>query len=326
MKNLKSTAPLFLSKIFELLLTLLIVSGFTFCAFSLIPGDCAAVMLGPNATQEQLESLRHELGIDRPLIKQYTSWLGGFFKGNLGKSYAYSKPVTELISQRLPVTIGLSIIALILILVISYITAVVSSSYPNGIIDHILSVLAHTTFAIPPFVLSLLTILFTSNVLGIFSVGNYVKPSEDFAGYLGCLFLPAFCIAVPKIAMTFKFLRSAIIEVKSTDYVRTAKSHGISDIRILFKHIIPNSSVSALTVISIVLSDVLGGSLIVEQVFNLPGLGRLLISGINHRDFPLLQGMVLYLAAITVILYFLTDLLNYLIDPRLRINNKGGNS
>jgi peptide/nickel transport system permease protein len=131
--------------------------------------------------------------------------------------------------------------------------------------------------------------------------------------------LPAFAIALPKIAMTFKFLRSSIIEQKASDYVATAKSHGLSDIKIMFRHILPNSNVSSITVISLVLSDILGGSLIVEQVFNLPGLGRLLLSAISQRDFPLLSGIVFYLALVTVLLYFAADIFSSLSDPRIRL-------
>lgn len=146
-----------------------------------------------------------------------------------------------------------------------------------------------------------------------------MSPSDDFIGYVGCLILPSFAIALPKIAMSFKFLRSSIIEQRTSDYVRTSKSHGLSDLKILIRHVLPNSNVSSITIISIILSDILGGSLIVEQVFNLPGLGRLLLSAISRRDFPLLSGIVFYLAFITVILYFLSDIAASLADPRIRL-------
>ena len=175
-------------------------------------------------------------------------------------------------------------------------------------------------FAIPPFVLSIIIIFISSLIFGFVSVGRYVKPSDNFFGYIGCLLLPSFCIALPKIAMTFKFLRSSMIEQNASDHVRTAKSHGLSDLLIEWRHVLPNSNVSAITIISLVLSDILGGSLIVEQVFNMPGLGRLLLTGIARRDFPLLSGMILYLAFVTVLLYFIADVLIARADPRIRIN------
>ena len=291
----------------------------TFAAFSIIPGDAAAVILGPDATPAQIENLRHEMGLDRPLYVQYFSWLLGAFTGNLGNSASYGVSVSSLIMQRLPVTLGMSVIALIMVIVISYPAALVSSRKPGRIADQICSVLGHILFAIPPFVLSLVMIMCTSTLFGLVTVGRYVKPSEDFFGFIVCLLLPSFCIALPKIAMTFKFLRSSMIEQNASDHVRTARSHGLSEYRIEWRHIIPNSNVSAITVISLVLSDILGGSLIVEQVFNLPGLGRLLLTGISRRDFPLLSGMILYLAFITVILYFIADILSAAADPRIRI-------
>lgn len=315
----KQKALFILRKAVELLATLLLVSLLTFLAFSVIPGDTARVMLGANATPEQVAALRSELGLDRPMIVRYLSWLGGAFTGNLGASTQYRTSVAGLIVSRLPVTLGMSILAFLMIILISYPLAVLSSRKPGKIADQICSVLGHVLFAIPPFVLSLLLIYLFGSLFRNFSVGNYVGPNINFGLYVQSLMLPAFAIALPKIAMTFKFLRSSIIEQKASDYVATAKSHGLSDLKILVRHILPNSNVSSITVISIVLSDILGGSLIVEQVFNLPGLGRLLLSAISQRDFPLLSGIVFYLALVTVLLYFAADIFSSLSDPRIRI-------
>jgi ABC-type dipeptide/oligopeptide/nickel transport system permease component len=315
----KQKALFILRKAVELLATLLLVSLLTFLAFSVIPGDTARVMLGANATTEQVEALRVELGLDKPLPVRYLSWLGGAFTGSLGNSTQYRTSVSGLIVSRLPVTLGMSILAFVMIIAIAYPLAVLSSRKPGKFADQVCSVLGHILFAIPPFVLSLLLIFIFGSLFKNFSVGNYVGPSVNFSLYLQSLMLPAFAIALPKIAMTFKFLRSSIIEQKASDYVATAKSHGLSDVKILMRHILPNSNVSSITIISIVLSDILGGSLIVEQVFNLPGLGRLLLSAISQRDFPLLSGIVFYLALVTVLLYFAADIFSSLSDPRIRI-------
>ncbi len=315
----KQTAAYFFRKAVELLATLLLVSLFTFLAFSVIPGDTARVMLGANATTEQVEALRAELGLDRPLPVRYLSWLGGAFTGNLGNSTQYRTSVGGLIVSRLPVTLGMSVLAFCMIILISYPLAVLSSRRPGKFADQVCSVLGHILFAIPPFVLSLLLIFITGSLFKKVSVGSYTAPDVNFGMYVRSLMLPAFAIALPKIAMTFKFLRSSIIEQKASDYVATAKSHGLSDYKIMFRHILPNSNVSSITVISLVLSDILGGSLIVEQVFNLPGLGRLLLSAISQRDFPLLSGIVFYLALVTVLLYFAADIFSSLSDPRIRI-------
>ncbi|MCQ2502453.1 MAG: ABC transporter permease [Saccharofermentans sp.] len=316
---MQSKARYLAGKIIELLLTLLVVSWLVFAAFSIIPGDTARVMLGPNASEAQVELLREEMGLNRPLLSRYGSWLLGLITFNPGTSYAYNVGVGELMAQRLPVTIGMSVIAMIMVILVSYPLAIISARKPGKLGDQICSVIGHILFAIPPYVASLLLILLAGSVFSLATVGNYVKPSEDFFGYVGCLLLPSFAIALPKIAMSFKFLRSSIIEQRTSDYVRTSKSHGLSDMKILIRHVLPNSNVSSITIISIILSDILGGSLIVEQVFNLPGLGRLLLSAISRRDFPLLSGIVFYLAFITVLLYFISDIAASLADPRIRL-------
>ena len=319
MRDLTGKAGYLIGKLIELLLTLFVVSLLVFAAFSIIPGDAARVMLGPDASQAQVDLLRAQLGLDKPLIVRYGTWMLGVFTFNPGISYAYHVNVSELIAQRLPVTLGMSVIAMIMVIAISYPLAVLSARRPGRLGDQICSVIGHILFAIPPYVASLLLILVAGSVFSLLTVGNYVKPSEDFIGYVGCLILPSFTIALPKIAMSFKFLRSSIIEQKAADYVRTSKSHGLSDFKIMMRHVLPNSNVSSITVISIILSDILGGSLIVEQVFNLPGLGRLLLSAISRRDFPLLSGIVFYLAFITVLLYFISDIAATLADPRIRL-------
>ena len=316
---MQSKAGYLAGKLIELLLTLLLVSLLVFAAFSIIPGDTARVMLGPDASESQVALLRAELGLDKPLVVRYGSWLLGLLSFNPGTSYAYNMSVSELIAQRLPVTIGMSAIAMIMVILISYPLAVLSARKPGRLGDQICSIIGHILFAIPPYVASLLLILLAGSLFSLLTVGNYVSPSDDFIGYVGCLLLPSFAIALPKIAMSFKFLRSSIIEQRTSDYVRTSKSHGLPDLKILIRHVLPNSNVSSITIISIILSDILGGSLIVEQVFNLPGLGRLLLSAISRRDFPLLSGIVFYLAFITVILYFISDIAASLADPRIRL-------
>lgn len=314
---------LIVKKVIELVLTLLVVSFMTFCAFNIIPGNPASVILGPNASPEQIASLEDKLGLNAPLITRYLGFLKGAITFDPGDSISFGEPVIKLIGQRLPVTLGMSFLALLLVILVSYPISILSSSKPGKASDNIISVISHTLFAIPPFVLSMLVILFASSVLHLFAVGNYYSPSESFILYIRSLLLPSICIALPKIAMVYKFLRSSFIEELSSDYVKSSRSHGLSEARIFIRHVIPNSMVSTITVISLVLSDIMGGSIIVEQVFNLPGLGRLLVTAIGRRDFPLLSGMVLYLAFITVLLYFACDILSALIDPRMRIGREG---
>lgn len=309
----------FIKRIIQLLVTLFLVSLITFAAFSIVPGDPARIMLGATASEAKVAALREELGLNRPLPVRYASWLGGALTGDLGESVSFKEPVGKLIWQKLPVTFAIAVIALLMTVVLSFPLAMLASKRPGKWLDQILSIISHIFFAIPPFVIGLLLILFLGLTLNFVIEDNYVPYSESFFGFIGCLMIPSLAIALPKVAMSLKFLRASILSEKGKDYVRTAKSHGLSDAEVMRRHILPNSLVPVITVLSIITSDILGGSLIVEQTFNLPGIGRLLLMSISGRDFPLTQGIVLYLAGMIVIVYFLSDILHSLVDPRIRL-------
>lgn len=308
-----------LKKAAQLIITLIMVSMITFAAFSLIPGDPARIMLGVNATESQIALLRTELGLDHSLLYQYFHWLTGAFTGNLGNSVSFGDPVTSLIGQRLPVTLSLGAIALLLTLIISFPLGFFSAQHPGKTLDHIISVISHAFVSLPPFVLGLLLTLVLGFTFHLFVAGNYVSYSESIPGFIGCLLVPALAIALPKIAMTVKFLRSSILVEKQKEYVRTAQSHGLQDAFVMLRHVLPNAIIPVLTTLAIITSDILGGSLIIEQTFNLPGLGRLLLQAISNRDFPLIEGIVLYLAALVVLVNFFMDILYSRVDPRIRL-------
>jgi ABC-type dipeptide/oligopeptide/nickel transport system permease component len=276
-------------------------------------------MLGPEASQEQVDILREELGLNRSLPVRYFDWLAGAVTGDLGESVSFDQPVISLIGQKFPVTAALSGISLLITILVSFPLGMLAARRPGKFADQLISILGHVFFAIPPFVLALLLTLLLGLFLNLIVIGNYVSYEDHFWGFIGCLIVPAIAIVIPKAGMTVKFLRASILVEKEKDYVRTAKSHGLSDTAVMYRHILPNSLVPILTVLSIIFSDILGGSLIVEQTFNLPGLGRLLVQSIGRRDFPLTEGIVLYLAAMIVIVYFANDLLHSLIDPRIRL-------
>lgn len=308
-----------LKKAAQLIITLIMVSLITFAAFSLIPGDPARIMLGVNATESQIALLRTELGLDHSLLYQYFHWLIGAFTGDLGNSVSFGDPVTSLIGQRLPVTLSLGVIALLLTLIISFPLGFLSAQHPGKTLDHIISVISHAFVSLPPFVLGLLLTLVLGFTFHLFVAGNYVSYSESIPGFIGCLLVPALAIALPKIAMTVKFLRSSILVEKQKEYVRTAQSHGLQDSFVMLRHVLPNAIIPVLTTLAIIMSDILGGSLIIEQTFNLPGLGRLLLQAISNRDFPLIEGIVLYLAALVVLVNFFMDILYSRVDPRIRL-------
>lgn len=308
-----------LKKALQFVITLFLVSLITFAAFSVIPGDPARVILGVNATDTQVLLLREKLGLDQPLPVQYGKWLLGAVSGDLGESVRFGDPVASLIGQRIPVTLSLGFLALAITLLLAFPLGILSSQHPGKKLDHVISITSHIFVSLPPFVIGLLLTLLLGLTFRLFVAGKYVSYKESMTGFIGCLLVPALAIALPKIAMTVKFIRSSILAEKKKEFVRTAQSHGLSEHSVMMRHILPNAMVPVLTTLAIITSEILGGSLIIEQTFNIPGLGRLLLESITSRDFPLIEGIVLYLAAIVVTVNFFMDVLYSWIDPRIRL-------
>lgn len=310
-------------KIVSLIITLFIVSVATFVAFQIIPGDVVSSILGTEATVEREEQLREELGLNKPVIERYGNWIGGVLKGDLGTSYRYSKSmnemmsVAELIGDKLPVTLWLAAISLVLIILVSIPLGVLWAYSGNKYLDAFLGVLTQGTMAVPSFFLGVLVIYVFGILMKMFTPGGYISYQEDFAGFLGYLIFPAIAIAVPKIAMTARFLRNAMLGELKQDYVRTAYSKGCNKTRVMYGHVLKNAMMPVITFIGMIIAEVVAGSIVVEQVFSLPGVGRLLISSISTRDFPVVEILVLYIAAVVIIVYFIVDVLYRIMDPRI---------
>lgn len=307
-----------LKKLVSLIVTLILVSLLTFLAFNVIPGDPASAMLGTQATSAQLSALRDQLGLNQPLPVRYLSWLTAFAQGNLGSSIKYSMPVSALLTDRVPVTLWLALLALLMTIVIAIPLGILSAKRPGKLVDNVISTLSQFAMAIPPFFLGMLLILLFGVLLRLITPGRYIDYKVDFAGFIGCMILPALAIALPRAAMVARFLRGAMIEQLRADYVRTARSKGMGLNLLLLRHVFKNALIPVIALLSMVVAEILAGSIIIEQVFGLPGIGRLLISAVQFRDFPLAQSMVVILAAVVVVINFLTDLGYRLIDPRLR--------
>ncbi len=306
-----------IKKIASLVITLLIISFVTFLAFSVIPGDAADSRLGIDSTEEERAALREELGLNDPIPTQFVRWLLKALKGDFGMSYKYNKPVSELISDRLDATVGLAVISLILILAISVPLSILSSARPNGIVDNILTVMTQVGMAVPQFFLGIVLTLVFGIILSWFNTGGYVDPGENLSGYLSFMLLPAISVSIPKLSMMVKYLRDCIVSEKKNDYVRTAKAKGNGEAAILFKHVLKNAVISAITFFAMMAAEAFAGSIVVEQVFNIPGLGRLLVSSINTRDFPVVTAIVLYMAALVVVMNTLADISYRIVDPRV---------
>jgi len=305
-------------RIFTLIVTLILVSVFTFAAFNMIPGDPALVMLGTNASIEQVEVLREELGLNESLPKRYVNWVVNFTKGDLGKSIRFSEPVKDLIAERIPVTLSLAVLSLLIIFTVSIPLGTYAAKKEGTAIDTIINLLSQINIAIPSFFLGIVIILVFGIILGAFSPGAYVDYKDDFIGFLEYLIAPAITIALPNIAIVVKFLRSSVIKEHAKDYVRTAYSKGNKERNVLYGHVLKNSLITVITLMGMIIAGILGGSIIVEQIFSLPGIGNILIMSISTRDFPLTQALVIYLAFIVVVINFFVDVLYQVIDPRIR--------
>lgn len=310
-------------KIITLIMTLFLVSVAAFLAFQIIPGDVVASILGTEATPEREEQLREELGLNDPPVERYFNWITGVLRGDLGVSYRYSKnmnemmPVAELIGDKLPVTLMLAFISLILIVVISIPLGVWWAKSGSRVLDAVLGVVTQTAMAVPSFFLGILVTYLFGIVLKLFAPGGYVSYRDNFAGFLGYLLFPALSIAIPKIAMTARFLRNSMLTEFGSDYVRTAYSKGCSKKRVMYRHVLKNSLMPVVTFLGMIIAEIVAGSIVVEQVFGLPGIGRLLISSINSRDLPVVEILILYITFVVIFVYFLVDILYRVIDPRI---------
>ena len=309
----------FIKKLVTLIITLLLISLLTFTAFSVIPGDAALARLGDDATEEQIEAFREEMGLNAPLPVRYVDWLSGAVRGDFGASYYYDNmTVGELLSERLPVTVMLAVISLLMILICSVPLGLLCARGAGGVLDHAVNQILQTVMAVPSFFLGILLTYAFGLVLHWFQPGQFVEPSESFFGAASYLVFPALAVALPKIAMVVKFLRNAVLSELSKDYVRTAKSRGNSSRRILYVHVLKNAMIPVITFTAMVVAEILAGSIIVEQVFSVPGVGRLLISSIFNRDYPVVQAIVMYITLVVVAVNFLVDFMYQLLDPRVR--------
>ncbi|MBU9738533.1 ABC transporter permease [Diplocloster agilis] len=313
----------YIKKIITLIITLLIVSFLTFLAFDLISGDPAISKLGTQATPEKVEALREEMGLNDPLPVRYARWISGFVTGDLGESYSYHLPVGQMLLEKLPVTLTMMGMSFIMILLLGIPLGILCARHENGIVDHILSVLNQIAMSIPPFFLGVLLTFLFGLVFKLFTPGGYVSYQDSAAGFLGYLILPSFAIALPKSAMTVKLLRSSVLGQLRLDYVKTARSRGNTQNGVLYRHVLRNACIPVLTFLGMALADMLASSIIIEQVFGIPGLGRMLVGSISGRDYPVVQAIITFLAAFVVIVNFLVDMGYRWLDPRVRLGGSG---
>lgn len=309
----------YIKKIMTLIITLFAVSLLAFWAFHVIPGDAATDMLGTEATPEKLEALREQLGLNRPFFVQYFDWLRSFLFGDMGTSYSYSMSVKELVMPKLPITIVLTLMSFFVIVIISVPLGVWQGKHAGELPDAAVGVLGQVIMSFPPFFLGMVFTLVFGLMLNLFTQGAFVNYTEDPAGFLQYLIFPALAIALPKTAMATKLLRSSVLVELKQDYVRTARSRGRKFNSVLLTHVLRNALIPVLTFFATCIPEIAAGSIIIEQVFSIPGIGRLLLTSIMNRDFPVVQAIVVMMAALVVIVNFITDLLYQVIDPRIKV-------
>ncbi|HEX6996822.1 MAG TPA: ABC transporter permease [Gammaproteobacteria bacterium] len=298
---------------------LLGVTLLTFFALDLLPGTAASQLLGAEATAEQIARLEARLGLERPAWERYRRWLGGVLAGDLGRSLASGRPVGAMVAERLPATLELVGIAFALSLGVAVPTALAAARRPEGPTDRLCMAASMLALSVPPYVLALLLVLAFAVGLGVLPAVGFTPAGEGLAAHVRSVVLPAAAIALPLAAFYSRFLRGDLLEqLQGQDYVLTAVSKGLGPWRVLLRHALPNSLLGLLTVVGLNLGALISGTVIVEQIFGIPGVGQLLLQAINLRDAVVVQAIVLVLAATTVLANLAVDLLYAVLDPRIR--------
>lgn len=317
---------------------LLGVSFIVFMIVHLIPGDPIQVMFaGTGASLEQREAMRHTLGLDRPLALQYVYYLGNAIQGNFGESIHFKQPVMELILERMPATIELTIIGLFIGLMIAFPAGIISSTKRNSIFDYTVMTGATLGISLPTFWIGILLIMLVAvnlgwlpgsgrieydvhleKVSGFYLIDSLMTGNfPAFIATLSHLVLPAFTLGISAATFTARLVRSSMLEEIRKDYVRTARAKGLIERRVINRHVVRNALIPVVTLVGVMLGDLLGGAVVTETIFAWPGIGRLVIQAINTRDYPVVQGVVLFFALIRLTLNFVTDALYAIIDPRI---------
>ena len=312
-------------RVLTLIATLLATSVIVFAVLEVLPGNAAQVLMGPDADPAAVAAKATELGLDQPALQRYFGWMGGLLRGDMGLSYTYGSPVSELIVERLALTIPLAVLAMLLTTVIALAVGVYAASRHNSAGDVGLMTLAQIGIAIPNFWFAILLILLFSVKLQWFSAGGFPGWTEDAGGSpleaLKALLLPAIALAVVQAAILARITRSAVLEVLREDFVRTARAKGLTQRAALWGHVLRNAMVPVVTVMGLQFAELLAGTIVVENVFYLPGLGRLIFQSISNRDLIVVRNCVMLLAAMVVIVNFVVDILYAVIDPRVKASD-----
>lgn len=313
-------AKYILKRIGQAVVVLLIVTVISFMLVHIMPGDAAILYLGADASdRELLARTRAEMNLDKPIIVQWILWVADAAKGNFGNSFSYHVPVTELIGDRIGITFTLGLVSLIISVVTGITLGIVAATHRNGFWDNLINILANIGISAPSFWISILMMYVFALGLGWLPVQGYVDPKADFGDALRHMVLPCFVMALPSIATLTRQTRASMLDCLHEDYVRTARSKGLKNHVILFKHVLKNALIPVLTVLGMSLASLFGGSVLVEQVFNIPGMGQLVTSAVLNRDIPIIQAFVVIISLVIILSSLIVDIAYGIVDPRIRI-------
>ena len=299
-------------------LTLFAVALAIFVVVDILPGDTASVMLGTSAREDTLAALRSELGLDRSAAVRFLAWIVGMLRGDFGQSVTYAMPVGTLVAERFAVTAPLAALALLLVVALALPLGVTAAAFHDRAADRTILVASQVGMAVPNFWLGLLFVLVFATGLGWMPAGGFPGWGAGTGPALRSLVLPAFALALPQAAVLIRVVRSATLDVIASDFVRTARAKGLGAAAALIRHVVPNALVPVATIVGLQLSFLIAGAILVENVFNLPGLGRLAYQALAQRDLVVVRNVVLLLAALVIAVNALVDLAYLALDPRLR--------
>ena len=307
-----------LRRIVSMLVVMLIVSSTVFAIIRLAPGDPATVMLGDLATQADVDRLRNSLGLDKPLIQQFGIFLGKIATGDLGRSIVFNRPVLSIIGDRAELTLVLTFLSISLAIAIGVPIGILSATKRGTLADQALTTGSMFAASLPSFWIGLTLMTFFSVDLRWFPVAGYGPPDATFFERLHYLVLPAIALGVPSSALIMRFTRNGMLEVLSEDYIRTARAKGMPMSVVVWKHALKNALNQILTVVGLTVAILLGGAIVTESVFALPGVGRLVVQSVLNRDYPVIQGTLLVVSGVYVVINLIIDILYAVIDPRVR--------
>lgn len=311
-----------IKRLFSLIPVLFIVSVVVFLLVHITPGDPASVILGPEANPEEVAELREELGLNRPILEQYFVWIGDIVRGDLGTSLFMKQPVLTAFFEHLGPTLSLAIMAQTFAIIIALPLGVLSAKFRGSFLDQTFMGLSLVGISVPSFLLGLFLILLFGVELRIFPVAGYKPLSVGFAEHIRYLILPAIALGAMQAALISRMTRSSMLDVLSSNYIKTARAKGVKELIITVKHSLRNAFIPILTIIGQTFGSLVAGAAVVETVFNIPGIGQLIINSVERRDFEVIQGSVLLIATSYVLINLIIDLLYGFVDPRLRVGKK----